>query len=172
MRGAITARTDRSTTTRSSTAHALTSTELDFWTRASPRTGVRHRIELTRTNRPTYTRSVNWSSASASRPTSYRLAKETAKVGRNMQWRRHGVGMSTPFLLEVAPEIDTNPTSFYRGRGRWGVGPVKVRTWLASRSHMLRARHVCPPHIFWPGDAPGNTCIPMELFKLEFVNCS
>jgi len=45
-----------------------------------------------------------------------------------MQWRRHGVGMSTPFLLEVAPEIDTNPTSFYRGRGRWGVGPVKVRT--------------------------------------------
>ena len=29
--------------------------------------------------------------------------------------------------LEVAPEIDTNPTSFYRGRVR-GVGPVKVRT--------------------------------------------
>jgi len=35
--------------------------------------------------------------------------------------------MSTPLLLEVAPEIDTNPTSFYRGRCR-GVGPVKVRT--------------------------------------------
>jgi len=29
-------------------------------------------------------------------------------------------------LLEVAPEIDTNPTSFYRGEG-YGVGPVKVR---------------------------------------------
>ena len=28
--------------------------------------------------------------------------------------------MSTPFLLEVAPEIYTNPTSFYRGRGRRG----------------------------------------------------
>jgi len=26
--------------------------------------------------------------------------------------------MSTPLLLEVAPEIDTNPMSFYRGRGR------------------------------------------------------
>ena len=34
--------------------------------------------------------------------------------------------MSTPLLLQVAPEIDTNPTSFYRGRGRRGVGPVKV----------------------------------------------
>jgi len=29
-----------------------------------------------------------------------------------------GVDMSTPLLLEVAAEIDTNPTSFYRGRGR------------------------------------------------------
>ena len=38
-----------------------------------------------------------------------------------------GVDMSTPLLLEVAPEIDTNPTSFYRGRAA-GVGPVKVRT--------------------------------------------
>ena len=28
--------------------------------------------------------------------------------------------MSTPLLLEVAPEIDTDPTSFYRGRGRGG----------------------------------------------------
>ena len=35
-----------------------------------------------------------------------------------------GVDMSTLLLLEVAPEIDTNPTpSFYKG-----VGPVKVRT--------------------------------------------
>ena len=33
-----------------------------------------------------------------------------------------GVDMSTPLLLEVAPEIDTNPTSFYRGRV--AVGPV------------------------------------------------
>jgi len=30
------------------------------------------------------------------------------------------VDMSTPLLLEVAPEIDTNPTSFYRGRGSGG----------------------------------------------------
>jgi len=35
---------------------------------------------------------------------------------------------STPLLLEVAPEIDTKPTNFYRGRRRRGVGPVKVRT--------------------------------------------
>ena len=36
-----------------------------------------------------------------------------------------GVDMSTPLLLQVAPAIDTNPTSYYRGRG---VDPVKVRT--------------------------------------------
>ena len=32
-----------------------------------------------------------------------------------------GVDMSTPLLLDVAPEIDTNPTSFYRGRGGWSL---------------------------------------------------
>jgi len=31
-----------------------------------------------------------------------------------------GVDMSTPLLLKVAPEIDTNPTRFYRGRGMGG----------------------------------------------------
>ena len=33
--------------------------------------------------------------------------------------------MSTPLLLEVAAETDTNPTSFYRG-----VGPVRTRSAL------------------------------------------
>ena len=36
--------------------------------------------------------------------------------------------MSTPLLLEVAPEIDTNPTSFTGVTSRGGVGPVKVRS--------------------------------------------
>ena len=36
------------------------------------------------------------------------------------QWRRHGVDMSTPLLLEVAPEIDTNSTSFFQGGGVGG----------------------------------------------------
>jgi len=45
--------------------------------------------------------------------------------GVAMGWT--GVDMSTPLLLEIAPEIDTKPTSFYRGVGR-GIGPVKVRT--------------------------------------------
>jgi len=57
--------------------------------------------------------------------------------------------MSTPLFLEAAPEIDTNPTSFYRGGGR-RVGPVKVRTWLAVRLALAMSVH---PHIFWPGDA-------------------
>jgi len=34
-----------------------------------------------------------------------------------------GVDMSTPLLLEVAPEIDTNPTSFYGGGVGLGVDP-------------------------------------------------
>ena len=53
-----------------------------------------------------------------------------------VDWGEH-VGPSTPLLLEVAPEIDTNPTSFCRGR------PPDPCYRLA-----LRARHVCPPHIF------------------------
>jgi len=42
---------------------------------------------------------------------------------------RGGLGWTCPppLLLDVAPEIDTNPTSFYRGRGRRGVGPVAWR---------------------------------------------
>jgi len=47
--------------------------------------------------------------------------------------------MSTPLLLEVAPEIDTNPTSFYRRRGRrGGVGPhpdPRYRLALAMSVH-------------------------------------
>jgi len=44
-------------------------------------------------------------------------------IGNNWQWRRHGVdwgGHVYSTLLEVAPEIDTNPTSFYRERGKGG----------------------------------------------------
>jgi len=78
------------------------------------------------------------------------------------QWRRHGVDMSTPLLLEVAP----NPTSFYRGRGRGVALPPDPRYRLA-----LRARYVCPLHIFWPGDAHGlNTCFPLELFSAHELN--
>ena len=50
--------------------------------------------------------------------------------------------MSNPLLLEVAAEIDTNQTSFIGGReGGRSDGASRYR--LA-----LRARHVCPPHIF------------------------
>jgi len=43
-----------------------------------------------------------------------------------------GVDMSTPLLLEVAPEIDTNPTSFYRGEVG---GSVRLQTpVIGSRS--------------------------------------
>ena len=59
-----------------------------------------------------------------------------------------GVDMSTPLLLEVASEIDTNPTSFYR----WRDGSVRLRLGLDSPEPRYRlalgARHVCPPHIF------------------------
>jgi len=48
-------------------------------------------------------------------------------------------------LLDVAPEIDTNPTSFYRGRGK-GVSPVgsrlRLRTLvIGSRSALAMSAH-------------------------------
>ena len=49
--------------------------------------------------------------------------------------------MSTPLLLEVAPEIDTNPTSFSGG----GVGPVGSASMqtpvIASRSALSVSVH-------------------------------
>ena len=47
-----------------------------------------------------------------------------------------GLDMSTPLLLEVAPEIDTNPTRFYRGRGRGVQIPV-----IGSRSALAMSVH-------------------------------
>ena len=57
---------------------------------------------------------------------------------------RGGLGWTCPppLLLEVAPEIDTNQTSFIGGR-EGGRSDCVSRYRLA-----LRARHVCPPHIF------------------------
>jgi len=54
------------------------------------------------------------------------------------------VDMSTPLLLQVAPEIDTNPTSFYRGEVGRGVAPPPDPRYRLA----LRARHVCPPTYF------------------------
>ena len=62
-----------------------------------------------------------------------------------------GLDMSTPLLLEVAAEIDTNPTSFYRGRGREGrSGPrwgLRLRTPVIGWRCAL-AMSVHPMHIF------------------------
>jgi len=54
--------------------------------------------------------------------------------------------MSTPLLLEVAPKIDTNPTSFYRGRGGGGGGGQSGRLRLqtpviGSRSALAMSVH-------------------------------
>ena len=63
------------------------------------------------------------------------------------------VDMSTPLLPEVAPEIDTNPTSFYRGGGSvrlrfgldWPVG--SVRSALAMSVHPTCFDLATPPVI-------------------------
>ena len=39
------------------------------------------------------------------------------------QWRRHGMDMSTPLLLEVAPEIDTKSDEVLQGGGRSASRP-------------------------------------------------
>jgi len=48
--------------------------------------------------------------------------------------------MSAPLLLEVAPEIDTNPTSFYRGRSRRGIVPPPDPV-IGSRSALAMSVH-------------------------------
>ena len=62
-------------------------------------------------------------------------------------WTR--VGMSTPLLLEVAPEIDTNPTGFYRG----GVGglllPLRIQK---LKGFQLQGDFA--PLTPWPGALP------------------
>jgi len=66
------------------------------------------------------------------------------------QWRRHGVDMSTPLLIEVAPEIDINLTSFYRRRLMGGGGSVRSASPPDPRYRLaLRARHVCSPRLPW-----------------------
>jgi len=46
---------------------------------------------------------------------------------------------STPLLLEVAPEIDTKPTSFYRGRDR--RGSVRLR-FGQNEANLLLPLHI------------------------------
>jgi len=47
--------------------------------------------------------------------------------------------MSTPLLLKVAAEIDTNPTTFYRGRGG---GSLRLQTpVIGSRSELAMSVH-------------------------------
>jgi len=56
-----------------------------------------------------------------------------------------GVDMSTPLLLEVAPEIDTNPTGFLQGEGRGSVRSApSPRSPCLSTPHILTWRRPCP----------------------------
>ena len=54
-----------------------------------------------------------------------------------------GVDMSTPLLLEVAPEIDTNPTSFYRGTGVGGES-LRLQTPVIGSRSALAMSVQCP----------------------------
>jgi len=58
------------------------------------------------------------------------------------------VDMSTPLLLEVAPEIDTNPTSFYKGRGKRGsLQAVITGTPVIGSRSTRRSACLSTPHI-------------------------
>jgi len=53
--------------------------------------------------------------------------------------------MSTPLLLEVAPEVDTNSPSFYRGKGTGGgglSGRLRLQTTvIGTRSALTMSVH-------------------------------
>ena len=59
------------------------------------------------------------------------------------------VDLSIQHLPEIVPaEISANPLTFYRGE-------VRERKGVCSRYRLaVRARHLCPSHIFLAGDAP------------------
>jgi len=61
-------------------------------------------------------------------------------VSRGVSTGWTGVDMSTQLLLEVAPEIDTNPTSFYRGRGSGGSLRLQTPV-IGSRSALAMSVH-------------------------------
>jgi len=88
-------------------------------------------------------------------PTTFTHRQSVTSSGVATGWT--GVDMSTPLLLQVAPEIDTNPTSFYRGRGRrksvrlrFGLdSPVgSIRSFESGRLAVLefayKSRWLCP----------------------------
>ena len=81
-----------------------------------------------------------------------------------------GVDMSTPLLLEVAPEIDTNQTSFYRG-GEVGGGRstrLSLQTpVIGSRSALAMSVHIT---YFDLVDAPVrlSVCLSICLFLSYF----
>ena len=52
-------------------------------------------------------------------------------------------------LLEVAPEIDTNPTSVYRGRGRGGRLRLQTPV-IGSRSALAMSVHTTYFHLATP----------------------
>ena len=84
-----------------------------------------------------------------------------------------GVDMSTPRLLEVAPEIDTDLTSVYREEG-YGGSVKSAPPPDPSYRHALRARHVCtsPAHTLCPKKVsplnilqqPPQTCTDLNKF--------
>ena len=91
-----------------------------------------------------------------------------------------GVDMSTPVLLKVAPEIDTNPTSFFTGGGYRGslrlqtpvIGSRTPRTPCLPTPHILSWRR---PWVLWLGTAPLRGVVPwpgrdvMLLYRYTFI---
>ena len=68
--------------------------------------------------------------------------------------------MFTPLLLEVAAEIDTNPTSFYGGRGR---GSLRLQTPVIG-SHSALAMSVHPTYF--------DLATPLRMFPQQLASAS
>jgi len=59
------------------------------------------------------------------------------------------VDMSKPLLLEVAPEIDTDPTSFYRGGGSDRGRHTVTRCKFKYKNINVIKINFCLPGTFW-----------------------
>ena len=100
-------------------------------------------------------------------PTAARARRGVATV-----WT--GVGMSTPLLPEVVPEMDANPASFYSGGGGLGALPLDPTGDSAPKPRyrlVLRSLAMCVHPTFFDLATPLRLWVHV-LHRITAIRCS